>query len=251
MIQNNPLKAEDETLDSFYLGRILVLQKKKGYRFAVDAPLLADFIRTESSDELLELGAGNGIISVLLSVKPFKHITAVEIQGTLADLARRSIALNKLEKRITVVEEDLRQFNPGKKFDIVFSNPPYIRRGEGQLSSSLEKSIAKHELTCDIFDIMRKTGELLKSKGRAFFIFAAKREKDFLEAAENSSLKVRSLRYVHPRKESPPNMFLAECAFSAGEKLLMPPFILYDKNGNYTAEAEDVFRGRVGGGKAR
>ncbi len=252
MAQNNPLKAEDETLDSFYLGRILVLQKKKGYRFAVDAPLLADFIRTESSDELLELGAGIGIISVLLSVKPFKHITAVEIQETLADLARRNIALNKLEKRITVVEQDLRRFNPGKTFDVIFSNPPYIRKGEGQLSSSLEKSIAKHELKCDIFDVMQKTEELLKSKGRACFIFAAKREKDFFEAVEKSGLKVRSLRYVHPRQDSPPNMFLAECAFSAEKKFILPPFILYDEDGNYTVEAEDVFRGRIdGSGKAR
>lgn len=251
MTLNSPPKAEDETLDSFCLGKIFILQKKKGYRFAVDAPLLADFIRTERSDELLELGAGNGVISVLLSIKPFKHITAVEIQGTLADLARRNIALNRLEKRITVIEEDLRRFKPDKMFDVIFSNPPYIRKGEGQLSSSLEKSIAKHELECDIFDVMNKTGELLKRSGRACFIFIAKREKDFFEAAEKGGLKVRSLRYVHPRQDSPPNMFLAECDYSAEKKIILPPFILYDKNENYTAEAEAVFRGRVEAGKAR
>src|SRR4030043_95169 len=74
-------RPDGETLDEFYHGRIRVLQKKKGYRFSVDAPLLADFIRTRAGDEALELGAGNGIIPILLSVKPFKRVTAVEGAG--------------------------------------------------------------------------------------------------------------------------------------------------------------------------
>jgi len=105
------VKGKDETLDTFYSGRILVLQKKEGYRFSVDAPLLADFIRTRGSDELLELGAGNGIISLLLSIKPFRHITAVEIQAPLADLARRNVKLNNLEEKISGCnEKDPRAF---------------------------------------------------------------------------------------------------------------------------------------------
>ena len=102
MIQMSELKSDEETLDTFYHGRILILQKKKGYRFSVDSPLLADFIQTRETDELLELGAGSGIISLLLSIKPFKHITGVEIQETLADLALRNVALNKLEKKIYI-----------------------------------------------------------------------------------------------------------------------------------------------------
>ncbi len=239
------LKAEDETLDSFYHGRILVLQKKKGYRFSVDAPLLADFIRTSPSDEILELGAGSGIISVLLSIKPFRHITAVEIQESLADMARRNKKLNKLERKISVVQEDMRRFQPGKKFDVIFSNPPYIKKGEGHLSLSLEKSIAKHELACNIFDVTGKTAELLKPEGRAYFVFNAKRMEDFLEALKASGLRLKSIRFVSPRKEEPPNLFLAECRFSAKSLTELPLLLLYDDKGHYTEEAERIFRGRV------
>ena len=237
--------GEDETLDSFYRGRILVLQKREGYRFSVDAPLLADFIQTKVSDEVLELGAGNGIISLLLSIKPFKHITAVEIQDSLADIARRNVKLNNLEGKVSIIQEDLRPYLPQKKFDVIFSNPPYIRKGEGHLSFSEEKSIAKHELKCDIFDIMHKTGELLKSEGRAYFVFLTKRKKDLLQAVEMNRLKIKSLRFVCARKDSPPNLFLAECRFSSKRKSLLPPFILYDEEGNYTPEAEEIFRGRI------
>lgn len=238
------LKSDDETLDSFYRGRILVLQKKKGYRFSVDAPLLADFIQTRTEDEILELGTGTGIISLLLSIKPFKHITAVEIQEPLADLAQRNVRINGLEKRITVVREDLRKFRREKKFDVIFSNPPYLRKGEGHLSSSEEKSIAKHELMCDIFDIMGKTGELLAKKGSAFFIFQTKRNEEFLQAVERNGMKMESIRFVHPKKEDPSNLFLASCRFSAERETRLPPFILYDEKGNYTPEADEIFQGR-------
>jgi tRNA1Val (adenine37-N6)-methyltransferase len=245
MNQRDELKAADETLDSFYHGRIHVLQKKKGYRFAVDAPLLADFIQTRASDEVLELGAGNGIICVLLSIKPFRHITAVEIQDSLANLARRNLKLNRLGKKISIVREDLRRYRPGRKFDVIFSNPPYIKRGVGYLSSSQEKSVAKHELECDILDVMEKAADLLKAKGRAYFVYHTKRKDDFLRAMEKSGLKLKAVRFVHPSRTSPARLFLAECGFHPEKETVLPPFVLYDEQGHYTAEAEEIFRGRV------
>jgi len=135
-------RFDGETLDAFYHGRIRVRQGKKGYRFSVDAPLLADFVRTREEDEGLEIGTGSGIIALLLSVKPFRRITALEIQAGLADLARRNVELNGLGGRIEVVEADLRTFEPGRTFDLIFSNPPYIRKATGFLGASAEKSAA-------------------------------------------------------------------------------------------------------------
>jgi tRNA1(Val) A37 N6-methylase TrmN6 len=127
MKTGSPLPGAGETLDSFYHGRILLLQRKGGYRFSVDAPLLAGFIRTRPGDRLLELGAGNGVISLLLSRKPFRRIVCLEVQPGLAELARRNVALNRLKKKIHIQEMDFRDFRPRVKFDLVFSNPPYIK----------------------------------------------------------------------------------------------------------------------------
>ncbi len=238
-------RRKDETLDSFYRGRILVFQKKRGFRFSVDAPLLADFIRTEESDYLLELGTGCGIVSLLLSLKPFKHITALEIQKSLVDLARRNVKLNNLQKRITVIEADLRTFRAKRKYDVVFSNPPYIRKREGHLCDSLQKSIAKHELKCDIFDVMQKTAELMKEEGRAYFIFPLRRKEDFDRAVERVGIKIRALRHVVPRAGERANLFLAECGFTSQKEIHFKPLILFDESGKYTEEAEQIFRGRV------
>jgi len=243
------LRLDGETLGTFYHGRVSVLQKKKGYRFSIDAPLLAYFIRTRADDEALDLGAGSGIISLLLSVKPFRRIVALEIQEGLADLARRNVELNGLGDKIEVVCADLRTFEPGRRFDLIFSNPPYIRRAMGFLSRSEEKSAAKHELHGDIEDIMEKTAAWLEPKGRACFVYPEKRRADFARAADRRGFRIHRFRQVLPRASAPANLFLVELGLAAGagpavaKPEVMPPLVLYAPDGKYTDEAEAVFAG--------
>lgn len=246
------LRRDGETLDTFYHGRVSVLQRKKGYRFSVDAPLLADFIRTSAEDEALDLGTGSGVISLLLSVKPFRRIVALEIQEGLADLARRNVELNGMGDRIEVVRADLRTFEPGRRFDLIFSNPPYIRRATGFLSRSEEKSAAKHELHGDIEDIMEKTAAWLESDGRACFVYPEKRRVDFARAADRRGFHIHRFRQVLPRASAPANLFLVELGLAVGagaasaEPEVMPPLILFSPDGKYTDETEAIFAGRPG-----
>jgi tRNA1(Val) A37 N6-methylase TrmN6 len=247
MRKTDPQKGKDETQDTFYHGRILVCQKKEGYRFAVDAPLLADFVQTKNKDRCLELGTGCGVISLLLSIKPFLHITALEIQESLADLAWRNVQLNHLDKKIRVIQTDFLDFRSPHKFDVVFSNPPYIKTQAGHLSATSEKSIAKHEVKCDILGIMQKTAGLLKKKGRAYFIFTAKRIPEFSRAVEDAGLNVQAMRLVYPRKKSRPNFVLSKCVFPSSdmEFRILSPLFLFDDTGKYTPEAKKIFTGRI------
>jgi len=246
----HPIAGEDETLDSFYHGRILVLQKKKGYRFSVDAPLLADFIQTRATDVLLEAGGGCGIISLLLSVKPFRRIVCLEVQKALARLAVRNVRLNGLERKIRIVEQDLRVFQPKTRFDVVFSNPPYIKKKTGMPSSSVEKAVAKHEIKCDIFDIIGLTGRSLKKSGRAYFIYPARRMEGFSLALDMHHLKTKTLRWVHPKSGSPARWFLAECDFVSSSTKTLAPLVLCDERGQTTRETKRIYagesRGQVG-----
>jgi tRNA1(Val) A37 N6-methylase TrmN6 len=244
-------RRDDETLDAFYHGRIRVLQKKKGYRFSVDAPLLADFIRTRANDEALDLGTGSGIIALLLSVKPFRRITALEIQPGLADQARRNVELNGLGGRIEVLEADLRRYDPGRTFDLIFSNPPYIRKASGFLSRSSEKSAAKHELHGGIGEILQKTAAWLEPDGRACFVYPEKRRADFARAASARDFRILRFRHVLPRIAEPPTLFLVELGFGEkeggrpSEPEIMPPLVLYGPDGKYTADAAAVFSGPI------
>lgn len=244
----NPAR-KDETLGAFYHGRVQVLQKRKGYRFSVDAPLLADFIETRPGEAVLELGAGCGIIGLLLAAaKPFRRLVALEVQPGLADLARRNIALNRLEGRLEVVETDFRAFAPPAPFDVVYSNPPYIKRRGGHVSLSRERTIARHEVACDIDDVMAKTAECLAPGGRAYFVYPVRREPDFRAAAAKSGLALRRHRPVRPRADAPANLFLAACAAAgagdgAGAAEELAPLVLFGPDGAYSAEARAIFSG--------
>jgi tRNA1Val (adenine37-N6)-methyltransferase len=234
---------DGETLDAFYRGRVRILQKKKGYRFSVDAPLLADFVRTRPEDEALELGTGSGVISLLLSVKPFRRVTALEIQADLADLARRNVELNGLGGRIEVVEADLRTHEPGRTFDLIFSNPPYIRAATGFLSASAEKSAAKHEIHGTIGEILGKTAAWLAPDGRACFVYPEKRRTDFSRAADSLGFRILRFRQVRPRASEPANLFLVELGFATVHPEIMPPLVLFGPDGRYTEAAEAIFSG--------
>ena len=241
-----PRPRSGETLDAFHRGRVRLFQKKSGYRFSVDAPLLADFIRTRRPDDILEIGTGSGIISLLLWRRPFLRITAVEVQPGLAALAKRNVALNGLASRVEVVRADYREYDPERKFDLVFSNPPYIPSAGGYLSRVTEKSIARHELKGGIGDLMRKTAEWLEPGGRACFVFPERRRGDFLAAAAANGLRVRRWRGVRPRAGEPPNLFLAEVGFAGrgGRAKRLAALVLFKRDGSYTAEAEAIFSGR-------
>jgi len=278
-----PRPRSGETLDTFYRGRVLVLQKSRGYRFSVDAPLLADFIRTRRTDDILEVGTGSGIIPLLLGRRAFRRITAIEVQKGLAALARRNIALNGLEDRIKVVRADYRTYHPAGKFDLVISNPPYIPKAGGYLSGVPERAVAKHELRGAIRDLMRKTAEWLRPGGRACLVFPERRREDLLEAAKANGLLARRWRSVLARAGEPPNLILAELGLARGagggrggradepgqggaatrsERVravpsgrraavrtgshveVMPPLILFKRSGGYTPEAEAILSGR-------
>ena len=240
-----PPSEPDETLDPFFRGRFRLYQNRRGYRFSADAPLLADFVETRPGDEVLELGTGCGVVAVLLSLKPFARLTALEVQEDLAGLARRNVELNGLAGRIEVVRADLRAWEPGRRFDVVLSNPPYVRGRRGRLSDSEEKSVAKHEIMGDIFDIMRATRGFLAERGRACFVYPEKRRKDLEDAMNAQGLAVTRRRSVLPRDGAEPCLFLVECGPAPGVPVLLPPLVLHGPNGRYTAEAEAVFAGRA------
>src|SRR5512139_3412105 len=119
---------EDEKLDELFDGRIRIIQKKSGYRFSLDAILLAHFAALIPAASIIDLGTGSGIVPLILARKEATaRIVGVEVQPGLADMARRTIALNGVADRVSIVQDDLRELTSSfapSSFDLVVSNPP-------------------------------------------------------------------------------------------------------------------------------
>jgi tRNA1Val (adenine37-N6)-methyltransferase len=241
-----PWNEAEETLDALFGGRLKILQKKRGYRFSIDAPLLAYFAKSSPDDRIIDLGTGCGIVPLILILrKKAKKITGVEIQPTLADLARRNAALNRCASRFQVWEEDLRKLDARakrKSFDLVITNPPYRKAGSGRLNPHTEKAVARHEIQAILEEVLRAAHYLLADKGRLAMIYPASRFADLMRGLSKHHLEPKRIQFVHSHAGNEARLVLVE-ALKEGhaEVKVLPPFFLYDSAGNYTPAARRLF----------
>jgi tRNA1Val (adenine37-N6)-methyltransferase len=231
----NLLPSPDETLDTFYNGKLQILQKKEGYRFSVNAILLSQFVKTRKNERVIDLGTGCGILPLLLSQTTKAHsFVGVEIQRGLAECAEKNVSLNHLEDRISILQQDFRAlretFLPGS-FDVVISNPPYRKRRTGRINPSTEKAVARHEIKGTLEDLTSIASYLLPPKGRCYLIFPALRAVDLFEALRGEKLEPKRLQFVHPRIVEEAKFVLVESIKNSGVELkIMDPLILHESD---------------------
>jgi tRNA1Val (adenine37-N6)-methyltransferase len=225
----------DETVDEY--DKLKVIQKADGFRFSLDAVVLAEFATVKKGDKVIDLGAGNGIISLIIASKA-EHITAVEIQPEMADLAVRNVILNGLGNKIKVVEDDLtlaKEHFPSGQFDVVITNPPYRIVGSGRLNPNDLKAIARHELKCTLDDVLRVSFHLLKERGRLAIVHRPDRLIDLIVNCRQYRLEPKRIQFIHIGKDQEASLVLVE-AIKNGKpdlKVLSPKIIKIDiSNGN-------------------
>jgi len=162
-----------ETLDGPYGLRIV--QKKNGYRYSLDSLLLAEFVNTSANMEVADLGAGSGVISMVLAKKgTVGRVIGIEIQHELAQIAKRNVELNGFGDIIEIVELDMREVKshfPCRSFDYVLSNPPYREKSAGKIAPGKERALARHEITCSMQDVLDAVKYLLKPRKKAACIY--------------------------------------------------------------------------------
>ena len=217
-----------ETIDSFLEGRLRIIQSRQGYRFSVDALLLAEFVSLRSEDLVVDLGAGCGIISLFLAAKrKVGFIFGVELQEELASQARRNIVLNGLEGKIAVIQGDLRQLPlaPGCA-DVVVSNPPYRREKSGRINPQPSKAIARHEITASLDDILAAGKALLKRGGRLAVIYPANRLPEVFARMKMREMEPKRLQIIFPDSTSHGELAMIEGRVrgKSGLKILPPIF---------------------------
>lgn len=201
----------DERLDKVNED-LTIIQKKNGLTFGTDAYLLAAFMKEQKYASAVELGAGTGIISLLSASKGrFSHITAVEIQEEFSELCERNARLNSLSGVLTTLHRDIRELTTeaiGGEADVVFSNPPYMKRESGAKNEHEIKYIARHEVCGTIGDFCASAKRLLKHGGKFYCVYRPDRLSELLVSMTENKIEPKRITLVSADTHTPPSIAL-------------------------------------------
>lgn len=244
MIQNNLL--ENERIDDLQRNGYRIIQNPEKFCFGMDAVLLSGFANVKQQEKALDLGTGTGIIPILLKAKTKgAHFIGLEIQKESADMARRSVALNGLEKDIEIVTGDIKDASElfgASSFDVITTNPPYMIGQHGLQNGNEAKTIARHEILCDLEDILRESSRLLREHGRFYMVHRPFRLAEILSKMCAYRIEPKRMRLVYPYADKEPNMVLIEGLKGGKPRMTVEkPLIVYQEPGVYTDEIYEVY----------
>jgi tRNA1Val (adenine37-N6)-methyltransferase len=230
--------------------RLTLQQPQQGYRFSLDAFLLADFVPAATPGPLLDLGTGCGVVALLLArCRPRGRIVGMELQTTLVRTAQQNAEHNGLRHRVDMLQADIRQaccLFPAGAFGTVVCNPPYRRVGQGRLNANPEKAIARHELALTLPQVLDAAHHLLCRHGAFVLVYHPSRLVELCIELAGRQLRPRRLRQVHPKPQAQASMVLVEAVQGGRQALtVLPPLYVCGPDGRYTAEMEAIFRGRA------
>lgn len=236
---------ENERLDDLQNG-YFIIQNTKNFCYGIDAVLLAGFARVKPGERVLDMGTGTGIIPILLKAKtPGEHFTGLEIQEESAQMARRSVVYNGLEKDIEIRTGDIREAAAifGRaSFSVVTCNPPYMTGSHGLVNPHLPKAIARHEVLCTLEDVISQAARVLEPRGRFYMVHRPFRLAEIMGLMMKYQLEPKRMRLVYPYVDKEPNMVLIEGLLGGNPRITVEkPLIVYERPGVYTDEIREIY----------
>lgn len=237
---------ENERLDELHRNGYKIIQDKGRFCFGMDAVLLSGFARVKQGEKVLDLGTGTGIIPILLEAKTDgEHFTGLEIQPESADMASRSVAYNDLQDKIDIVVGDIKDASQrfgASSFDVITTNPPYMIGQHGIKNDQDAKAIARHEILCDLDDILRESAKMLKPSGRFYMVHRPFRLAEIFSKMIEYRIEPKRMQLVYPFVDKEPNMVLIEGLRGGKSRITVEkPLIVYKQPGVYTDEIYDTY----------
>ena len=237
---------EGERLDELQRNGYKIIQDPKRFCFGMDAVLLSGFAKVKRGEEVLDLGTGTGIIPILLEAKTVgEHFTGLEIQEECAEMAARSVKYNNLEDRVSIRQGDIKEavsIFGAASFHVVTCNPPYMTDQHGIKNDGDAKTIARHEVLCNLEDVVSQTAKLLRPGGRCYFVHRPFRLVEILSTMSRYKVEPKRMQLVYPYVDKEPNMVLIEGMRDGKSRITVEkPLIVYQSPGVYMPEIYDIY----------
>lgn len=238
---------QDERIDFLPNKKLQIIQSNGVFSFSMDAVLLAKFCYLPiQKGKIIDLCTGNGVIPLLLSERSKAEIIGIEIQERLYDMAFRNVQLNELQNQLFFILDDIKNavLKFGKEqFDVVTCNPPYFKKvTENDWNENKHYAIARHEIFCNLEDVIKTSSDLVKQKGKVAIVHRPERLIDIIGLMKKYELEPKRIQFIHPKKGREANILLIEGTKkgNSGIKVLQP-LIVYNEDNTYTDEFKEVY----------
>ena len=242
---------KNERIDDLEYKGLKIIQNTDGFCFGIDAVLLSDFAKNiRNNSKVLDLGTGTGILSILLSAKTnLSKIYGIELQKEVAEMAKRSVQLNKLENKIEIVNKnikDLEEIFDKNSFEAIVTNPPYKKADTGKTNEKENIFISRHEAEATLDDFIKASFNFLKDKGSMYMIHRPERLAEIIYKLKTNKLEPKIIRFVHSNIEQEPKLVLIKAIKNAKEYLkIEKPLFIYNENGEYTEEILKIYNKQI------
>lgn len=240
---------ELETVVNLLNKDMKIIQRVDHFAFSLDSLLVSEFASiTKYTNKIVDLGTGNGVIPLFLSKKTKAQITGIEIQEISSDLAKRNVHLNNLEDQISIINDDMknwRKYFRNNSVDMVISNPPFFKfdGNEKQLNDLTQLTLARHEISITLEEIIQTASNLLKDKGHFALVHRVDRFMDIIENMKKYDIEPKKIQFCHTKINKEGKILLVEgIKYGKPGLRILPPLIAHDDDGQYSAEVLEMFK---------
>ena len=239
--------------DLLEINNLKIFQNDDWFKFSLESVLLPNFVTINlRCKRILDLCTGNAPIPLILSTKTKANFVGVEIQRDIYDLAKKSVEINKLEKQITIINDNLnnlKKYYNGDDFDVITVNPPYFPNIEmSKKNSDRHKTIARHEVKTNLDEIIRVSAYLLKNGGYLALVHQTNRFFEVVDILKKYHLMINKIQMIYPKEDKESNLFMIEARKNSkcGVKFLKPLYV-HNMDGTYKDEILNMFKNKKEG----
>ena len=203
-----------EVIEDILIDNLKIIQDDTLYRFTSDAVILSKFATFKKGDVVADFCSGSGIVGIHYYAlnKNVKSVDLIEVQEELANLSKKSIELNGLGEKFSVLNMPIQQLGNeyNQKYSLILCNPPYKKCGSGETNLDKKIAICRHEVLITQEEIITVASKKLKYGGRLCMCQRVERLTEMISTLVKCGLEPSRLQFIVTKNNAKPYLFLIE-----------------------------------------
>lgn len=221
----------------FHFKKFSIDDSKAAMKIGTDSVLLGAWTPCENEIRILDIGTGSGILALMMAQRNVKiQVDAVEVDPAAAILARQNVELSPWADHIHVFSSSIQEFsvNHTQEYSLIICNPPFFT---GSLKAPDKiRSIARHNDTLPVKELLSITAKLLKENGKASFIIPADAFASWKAFASNICLYPSLVTHVKSSRNHQPHRILVVFTKNDTSKMIENEFCIYSSTNQHSNE---------------